>query len=118
MVDRKKGMRKWQQEFIGDVPNSLTIDKAEGVPEIPQKYSEKPTALSILRQVKEWIGGWSALEYTTALFFTSFILFMAFKPFIIQRQSKKRWQMETNYFLALILSALVAFGYYVALVGG
>lgn len=108
-------MRKWQQEFIADVASSVSGEISS---ELPQKHAEKPTALSILRQINEWIGEWSSLEYTTALFFTSFILLMAFKPFIIQRQSKKQWEMETNYFLALILSALVAFGYYVALVGG
>jgi hypothetical protein len=114
MVDRKKGsMRKWQQEFISDA----AIERGE-IAEPPQKLPEKPTALSILRQVTEWIHNWSILEYSTALFFTSFILLLAFKPFIIQRQSKKQWEVETNYFLAIILSALIAFGYYVALVGG
>jgi hypothetical protein len=117
MDDRKKGrMRKWQQEFIADVAN--TVERGEIAPELPQKHAEKPTALSILNQIREWIQEWSVIEYTTALFFTSFILLLAFKPFIIQRQSKKQWEVETNYFLAIILSALIAFGYYVALVGG
>jgi hypothetical protein len=64
------------------------------------------------------VENWSSEEFTVAVFFLSFIILLAFKPFVIQRPSKKQWETETNYFLAFILSALIAFGYYVALVGG
>jgi hypothetical protein len=106
-------MRKWQKEFIGEA----VLDRVEESL-APQKCAEKPTALGILKQTKEWIENWSREEFTVAVFVLSFILLLAFKPFLIQRPSKKQWETETNYFLAFILSALIAFGYYVALVGG
>ena len=111
-------MRKWQQDLGSSASEYVEEIAKECVPNLEKKYTEKPTAREIVNYIKLWIEQWTPVEFTITVFCVTFILLLAFKPFIIQRQTKHPWETRTNYFLALILSALTALGYYVALLGG